>query len=100
MLGGEAKGLVDHVFTEPQLRVDEWLFGGTVPTIPLQRWLWTPNHPHVWDYAAVLVYLTYFLLPFAIAAILWRGEHSSFRRYVCLWIGLSFAALLTYSLYP
>jgi membrane-associated phospholipid phosphatase len=100
LLRGEAKGLVGHVFTEPQLRVDEWLFGGTVPTITLQRALWTPHHPHVLDYAAFGIYLTYFLLPFAIAAILWKYKHSEFRRYVSLWIGLSFTALITYALYP
>ena len=71
-----------------------------MPTITLQRWMWTPHHPHVWDYAAFLVYLTYFLVPFGIAAILWKVRHSEFRRYVSLWIGLSFAALLTYALYP
>jgi membrane-associated phospholipid phosphatase len=100
LLRGQAEGLVGHVFTEPQLRVDEWLFGGTVPTITLQRALWTPHQPQVWDYTAFFVYLTYFLVPFAIAGVLWALKHSDFRRYVSLWIGLSFAALLTYALYP
>src|SRR5947209_11279528 len=50
LLRGAADGLSTHVFALPQLRVDEWLFGGTAPTVTLQHALWTPGHPHAWDY--------------------------------------------------
>jgi membrane-associated phospholipid phosphatase len=100
LLRGAADGLFDHVYTLPQLRVDEWLFGGTAPTVGLQQALWTPGHPHVWDYLAFVVYLTYFLAPITVAAVLWRKAPQAFYRYVSLWIGLSFAALATYALYP
>jgi membrane-associated phospholipid phosphatase len=100
LLRGTADGLAGRVFTVPQLRVDEWLFGGTAPTVTLQRALWSAGHPHVWDYVAFLVYLTYFVVPITVAAVLWRYAHWGFRRYVSLWIGLSFAALVTYALYP
>jgi membrane-associated phospholipid phosphatase len=100
LLRGKADGLIGHVFTEPQLRADEWLFGGTAPSVTLQRALWTPNHPKVWDYASILVYLTYFLVPLTVAAILWKFRHEIFHRYVALWIGLSFAALVTYAVFP
>lgn len=100
LLRGAADGVFSHVYDLPQIRVDEWLFGGTVPTVRLQRALWTPGHPQVWDYAAFLVYLTYFLAPITVAAVLWWKAPKLFRRYVSLWIGLSFAALVTYTLYP
>ena len=100
LLRGQAGGFVGHVFTEPQLRADEWLFGGTIPTITLQRALWNPAHPQIWNYGAFLVYSTYVLVPFGVAAILWRKGSDLFHRYVALWIGLSFTALLTYALYP
>jgi len=99
LLRGRADGLVGHVFYTPQLKVDEWLFG-TAPSITLQHALWTDGHPHVWDYAAFFVYLTYFILPFTIAAVLWRYRYEVFHRYVSLWIGLSFAALVTYAVFP
>lgn len=99
LLRGRADGLVGHVFFTPQLRVDEWLFG-TAPTVTLQHALWTPGHAHIWDYAAFFVYLTYFILPFSIAAVLWRYRYELFHRYVSLWIGLSFAALVTYAVFP
>ncbi len=100
LLRGTADGLVGHVFSRPQLQVDEWLFGGTAPTVTLQRALWTPRDPAVWDYLAFVVYLSYFVVPITIAAALWRYAHWAFRRYVSLWIGLSFMALATYALYP
>jgi membrane-associated phospholipid phosphatase len=100
LLRGAADKLQNHVYTLPQLRVDEWLFGGTAPTITLQRWLWTSGHPHFWDYVAVLVYLTYFVVPITVAAVLWYRSRPLFKRFVSLWIGLSFAGLVTYALYP
>jgi membrane-associated phospholipid phosphatase len=100
LLRGAADGAFGHVYEIPQLRVDEWLFGGTAPTVTLQRLLWTAGHPHVWDYVAFLVYLTYFIVPITVAAVLWRRAPHVFHRYVSLWIGLSFAALVTYALYP
>jgi membrane-associated phospholipid phosphatase len=99
-LRAQAKGLVGHVFTFPQIRVDEFLFGGTVPTVTLQRALYTPGHPHVWDYAAFLVYLSYFFVPLTLALLVWKLRHQDFRRYVFLWISLCFAAFITYALYP
>ena len=48
----------------------------------------------------MLVYLTYFVVPITVAALLWRYRHGEFRRFVVLWISLSFAALVTYALYP
>jgi membrane-associated phospholipid phosphatase len=100
LLRGAADGLSSHVYALPQLRVDEWLFGGTAPTVRLQHALWTPGHPHVWDYLAFMVYLTYFVAPVTVAAVLWRKAPELFHRYVSLWVGLSFAALATYALYP
>ena len=100
LLRGAADGVFGHVYEIPQLRVDEWLAGGTAPTVMLQRLLWTAGHPHVWDYVAFLVYLTYFIVPITVAAVLWRRAPHLFHRYVSLWIALSFAALVTYALYP
>jgi membrane-associated phospholipid phosphatase len=100
LLRGAADDISHHVYTLPQLRVDEWLFRGTAPTITLQHALWTAGHPHVWDYLATLVYLTYFILPITLAAVLWYRTPELFGRWVTLWIGLSFAGLVTYILYP
>jgi hypothetical protein len=90
--------LLPHVL--PQIRIDEWLFGGTVPTVTLQHWLYTPGVAHPWDYAAFAVYMTHFVVPFIVAGVLWKWVHERFRRFAWLLILLTFAALVTYALYP
>ncbi len=84
----------------PQIRIDQWLFGGTAPTVSLQHALYTPGVAHVWDYAAFGVYMTHFVVPFAVAGLLWKYAHNRFRRFLVLFVLLTFAALLTYALYP
>jgi len=96
--GSAGTWLMPHVI--PQVRIDEWLFGGTAPTVTLQHALYTPGVAHVWDYAAFAVYMTHFVVPFAVAALLWKFSHDRFRRFATLFVLLTFAALVTYTLYP
>jgi PAP2 superfamily len=84
----------------PQIKIDEWLFGGTVPTVSLQHAFYTPGVAHIWDYAAFAVYMTHFILPYVVAGLLWKYDHPAFRRWAVLFIGLSFAAFFTYAIYP
>jgi PAP2 superfamily len=99
MLRGSAtKWLMPHAI--PQIRIDEWLFGGTAPTVTLQHALYTPGVAHPWDYAAFAVYMTHFVVPFVCAGLLWKFAHDRFRRYTALLVGLTFAALVTYVVYP
>jgi membrane-associated phospholipid phosphatase len=99
MLRGSAGSLLmPHVI--PQIRIDEWLFGGTAPTVALQHWLYTPGVAHPWDYAVFGVYMTHFVVPFIVAGVLWKYAHARFRRFAWLFLLLTFAALVTYALYP
>jgi len=96
------RGSAAHVFAVhylPQLQVDQWLFGGSVPTVALQHWLW---HGHVTWYAvlALGVYLTHFLATPLLAAVLWKLDRQRFRVFAVFVVTLSFAGLLTYALYP
>jgi hypothetical protein len=84
----------------PQIKIDEWMFGGTVPTVTLQHAFYTPGVAHVWDYAAFGVYMTHFILPYVVAGLLWKNDHAGFQRFAALFIGLSFAAFFTYAIYP
>jgi hypothetical protein len=90
--------LVPHVY--PQIHVDEFLFGGTAPTITLQHALYSPGNPHIWDYAAFLVYISHFFVPITVAAVLWKVDHDRFRRYAVMFVSLTFAAFITYAIYP
>ncbi|MCU1456725.1 MAG: phosphoesterase PA-phosphatase related protein [Actinomycetia bacterium] len=84
----------------PQIRIDQWLFGGTVPTVRLQRALYTPGVAHIWDYASFAVYMTHFIVPFVVAGLLWKYQHDRFYRYTALFVGLTFSAFVTYAIYP
>ena len=83
----------------PQIQLDRILFGGQVPTVTLQRWLW---HGHVtwYDVVAWTIYMTHFFVTPVLAAVLWKLDRQRFRTFRTMVIALSFAGLLTYALYP
>ena len=58
------------------IRVDEWLFGGTVPTVTLQQaWCGEPClktlPPHWYDVLLTTVYASHFLVALTLAGVLW-----------------------------
>lgn len=89
---------VAHV--DPQLAFDKWVFGGTVPTVRLQRALWDPGDPHWYDYLAWLVYLSHFVVTPTVAIVLWVKAYPRFRAFRALFLSVTFAGFLTYVLYP
>lgn len=86
--------------TLPQIRLDEWLSGGTVPTVRLQRAFYTPGHPHAWDYVALAVYTSHFFVPALIALALWLRSRPSYLRYMVGFVGMTTAGYLTYIAFP
>jgi hypothetical protein len=89
---------VAHV--DPQLAFDEWLGGGTAPTVHLQRALWDPGDPHWYDYAVWLVYLSHFVVTLTVAIVLWVRAYPLFRRFRVLFLTVTFAGFFTYVVYP
>ena len=89
--------LTPHIY--PQLDFDRFLFGG-IPTLQLQHALYTPGTAHIWDYLVFLTYMSHFIVPIGVAAVLWKVAHEKFRRYVFLFVTLTMAAFLTYLFYP
>jgi hypothetical protein len=98
------RGVADSAFAAhvlPQLRADELLFGGTVPTVWLQERLWDGAARIDWlDYAAWVVYLTHFFATLVTAAALWLAGSRRFRRYVAAVSALALAGFVTYVLFP
>jgi hypothetical protein len=98
------RGVADSVFAPhvwPQLRVDEWLFAGTVPTVWLQQHLWHGDHDlRWWDYAAWGVYLTHFFGTLVVAGLLWLWWHDRFLRYAAMVATLAALGFATYVLFP
>ena len=98
------RGYASHVlwgpFVRPQVDFDTFIGGGQPPTVTLQRWLFRPNDIRPWDYLAWLTYMSHFFTSFIVAGVLWKRDHARFRRFVALFVGLTFLGYLTYLLYP
>jgi PAP2 superfamily len=92
-------GTMVQAFVTPQVWFDTHVFS-VDPTVQLQRWLYIPGHIHFWDYLVWACYMTHFFASFIIAGVLWKTNHARFRRYVPLFVGLTFIGYITYVLYP
>jgi hypothetical protein len=101
LLRGQADGLFFAAHVKPQLEVDRFLFGGTAPTVRLQDHLWGGSlHIHWYDYAAWLVYVSYFVGTYLLAAFLWWVNRRLFRRYVVMVSLIAMMGFTTYALFP
>ena len=89
---------VAHV--QPQLGFDEWLFGGTAPTVRMQDALWDPTDPQWYDYVAWIVYLSHFVVTVTVAIVLWVRAYPLFRRFRALFLTVTLAGFATYVLHP
>jgi PAP2 superfamily len=100
LLRGYAAHTLWGPFARPQVDFDKLVGFGKVPTVRLQRWFFNPHHLHVWDYAAWAVYTSHFFVSYIVAAVLWKRAHDRFRRFIALFVGLTFVGYVGYLLYP
>ena len=89
----------ERAHSAAQVAFDKAIGAGEVPTVWLQRHLWS-GEPHWYDYGVWAVYMTHFLVVWVTAAVLWRLSRPRFRRYAVLTIVLTLGAFLTYWAYP
>jgi hypothetical protein len=82
-----------------QADADRWLFFGTMPTVWLQEHLKLPEPPW-WEVIISTVYMSFFVLPYVVAAFLWMRNRDEWKSFVRLFVGLSFAGLAIYALLP
>jgi len=82
-----------------QIDADRWLFFGTVPTVWLQERLKLPSPPW-WEILISTIYMSFFILPYVVAAVLWLRNRQEWKAFVRLFVGLSFAALVIYAVLP
>jgi membrane-associated phospholipid phosphatase len=101
LLRGYADGLLAPAHELPQLQADQWLFGGTAPTVWLQEHLWQGVGDLRWyDYATWGIYVTHFLATPLLAAALWIVASPRFRPFVAMVVVLAVAGFATYALFP
>jgi hypothetical protein len=78
---------------------DRWLFFGTMPTVWLQEHL-KQQAPPWWEVVLSTVYMSFFILPYIVAGVLWLRNRDEWKAFVKLFVGLSFAGLVIYALVP
>jgi hypothetical protein len=100
LLRGRADELLFSAWYRPQLEVDAFLFGGTVPTVWLQERLWDGTDVRWYDFASWAVYVSYFLATYLLAGALWLFARHRFRRYVAAVALLAGMAFVTFALFP
>ncbi|MGE2832523.1 phosphatase PAP2 family protein [Mycobacterium sp. SMC-4] len=82
-----------------QADADRWMFFGVMPTVWLQERLKEPTPPW-WEVVISSVYMSFFILPYVVAAVLWLRNREEWKAFVRLFVGLNFAALIVYVLLP
>ena len=82
-----------------QPQVDRWLFFGAMPTVWLQERLKMPTPPW-WEVIISSVYMSFFIVPYVVAGLLWLRSREDWRAFVWRFVSLSFAALVVYVLLP
>jgi membrane-associated phospholipid phosphatase len=96
---GAADSLGIGVHYHPMIDFDRFLFG-EVPTLWLQEQLYQPGVVRWWDVAFTLVYTSYFIVPFALAGVLWARDRLAFLAFARRLVTLALAGLATYILFP
>lgn len=91
--------LNDNVNFTWMIDVDRLMFAGQLPTVWLQERLW---HGGVqwYDFVLYITYMLHFVLPFALAFIVWKTRESQYWRYATAFLFVSFAGFVTYLLFP
>ena len=82
-----------------QPQVDRWLFFGAMPTVWLQERLKMPQPPW-WEVIISTVYMSFFVVPYLVAGLLWLRNRDDWKAFVRRFVSLSFAALVVYVLLP
>jgi membrane-associated phospholipid phosphatase len=100
---GAADTLGMPVQFEALAAVERALFFGHVPTVVLQDWL-GPFGRDVsarwWEVPVSLVYVSHFVVPFVVPAVLWWRDHGRFRAWIARFLTITAVGLVTYVLVP
>lgn len=86
--------------THWNLAVDaDHLMFGVNPTLWLQAHLKQASPPW-WEVGTSVVYMSYFVVPYAVAAWLWWRNRLAWRRFAVCFLATSFLALIGYTVVP
>jgi membrane-associated phospholipid phosphatase len=99
-----SRGVADQLGTTVHytmmVDVDRFLFFGQTPTEWLQAGLIDLDRVAWWEVGFTLVYISHFIVPFAVAGALWARAREAFLQFSRRIIVLSFFGLATYVAFP
>ncbi len=95
---GIADDLNHYVNFWPMIHFDQAIFG-VLPTVTLQQ-LWWHGTVQWYDFYFYFLYTIHFLAPLALAVLIWKLHPRLYWQFVAALVGLSFAAFLTYIIFP
>lgn len=75
-------------------------FDGQLPSLWLQHHLYNPNHVAWWEAIVALMYVSHFIVPWAIIGTLYIKNRNLWAKFARRVIVISMAALITYILVP
>ncbi|MCV7401530.1 phosphatase PAP2 family protein [Mycobacterium fragae] len=78
---------------------DRLLFFGVMPTVWLQERIKMAQPPW-WEVIISSIYMSFFILPYVVAGILWLRNRSDWAAFVRRFVALSFGALIIYIVLP
>jgi len=96
---GAAPLLGASTLWQVQPDVDRWLFFGVEPTVWLQEHLKAP-YPPWWEVVISTVYMSVFIVPYAIGGIVWLRNRDDWPPFVKRFGSIWFIALAFYALVP
>lgn len=91
--------LTKNVHIWPMINADQKMFG-SLPTITLQSYLYNASALKWYDYVAVILYISHFIIPMLIAFIFWLSNRRAFKHYTAGLLILSYLAFITYIIFP
>jgi PAP2 superfamily len=97
---GAADSIGMPVNVTPMIDFDRAVFFGETPTEWLQGSLYESGAVRWWDVAFTVIYTSYFIVPFAVAGVLWARDRTTFLRFTKRFVTLAIAGLATYIAYP
>lgn len=81
-------------------RLEGWLAGGNLPTATLQRVLYDSGNARWHDVVLTAVYLSFFVVPHAVAVVLSRRDRVRFGRYLLATVAVFAFGLVGFFLAP
>jgi membrane-associated phospholipid phosphatase len=98
-LRGIVPYLTKNVYIWPMIRADMLLFG-YLPTIKLQAILFDGITLHWYDYVAVTLYISHFVIPWVVAFVFWMHDRKIFKEYTAAFLVVSYLAFFTFIIFP